>query len=368
MPPPSFSPRLVTVGASAGPVADTGPHHADRIQAVVEGRAPAEDALEVSPSWGRCLSRHRIDPARHALAHVLTETELKDHRGPLEQVIRAGAGELDRLHGIVGHGHYAVLLCDPQGVVVDYRVNPVHADAFREWGFYNGGVFSEEMEGTNGIGTAIAENRTVTVHGKQHFRMQYTTMSCSCAPILDDEGRMIALVDVTGLDPAVSERSHGLTGALVGATARSIEKRLAEDAARLPSAPCTHRGGLPPAALKRVRTYIEGHLAERVSIEQLAAVAGLSVFHFARAFKQSQGTTPHEHLVDRRVAHAHALLKETDRPLSEIALVSGFADQSHFARQFKKRVGVSPRVFRHSERYHGAISLAGSPLSGGPAP
>jgi transcriptional regulator of acetoin/glycerol metabolism len=331
--------------------------HADRIQAVVEGRAPAEDALEVSSSWDRCLLWHHIDPARHARAHVLTTMELQRHREPLEGLIRAGADELDRLQDIVGHGHYAVLLCDPQGVIVDHRVSPVHADAFEEWGLYTGGLFSEELEGTNGIGTAIAEKRTVTVHGRQHFRTQYTTMSCSCAPILDADGRMIAVVDVTGLDPTVSERSHGLAAALVNATARAIEKRLAEEPAKTPSLFSAHRGGLPPVALKRVQSYIQSHLAERVSIEQLAAVAGLSAFHFARAFKQSEGTTPHEYLVDRRVAHACALLKETDTPLSEIALASGFADQSHFARQFKKRVGISPRLFRQSERYRGAVPV-----------
>ena len=168
---------------------------------------------------------------------------------------------------------------------------------------------------------------------------------------------MIAVVDVTSLDPTVSERSHGLTGPLVSATARAIEKRLAEQAATAPSLLCAHRGGLPPAALKRVRTYIESHLSERMSIEQLAAVAGLSVFHFARAFKQSEGTTPHEYLVDRRVAHACALLRETDTPLSEIALASGFADQSHFARQFKKRVGIPPKLFRQSERFRGSVSV-----------
>jgi AraC-like DNA-binding protein len=102
---------------------------------------------------------------------------------------------------------------------------------------------------------------------------------------------------------------------------------------------------LPPASLKRACAYIESHLAERVSIEP-------------RAFKQSQGTTPHEYIVDRRIAHARALLKETDTPLSEIALVSGFADQSHLARHFKRRVGVSPRAFRQSQRCDGALSSA----------
>jgi AraC-like DNA-binding protein len=91
-------------------------------------------------------------------------------------------------------------------------------------------------------------------------------------------------------------------------------------------------------------------LADRLSIEQLAAIAGLSAFHFARAFKQSQGMTPHSYLVHRRIERAQQLLSTTDTSLSEIALISGFADQSHFARHFRQRVGVPPSAFRRSQR------------------
>ena len=94
--------------------------------------------------------------------------------------------------------------------------------------------------------------------------------------------------------------------------------------------------------LLRARDRMDAASHEAWPVARLARVSGVSEAHFARAFKQSQGTTPHEYLVDRRVAHACALLRETDTPLSEIALASGFADQSHFARQFKKRVGISP--------------------------
>ena len=110
------------------------------------------------------------------------------------------------------------------------------------------------------------------------------------------------------------------------------------------------RGGLPPGALKRVREYIEAHLEDRPSLEKLAATAGLSVFHFARAFKQSQGMTPHSYLLHRRVVRAQELLSATDLSLSQIALVSGFADQSHFTRHFRQRVGVPPSSFRRSQR------------------
>jgi transcriptional regulator of acetoin/glycerol metabolism len=212
-------------------------------------------------------------------------------------------------------------------------------------------VWSEEVEGTNAIGTSISELRAVTVHGAQHFRARHISLSCSCAPILDAHGQLMAVLDVSCFDSFISDRAHALTGALVKASARTIEKRfLREGGTAWRSGLAYRRGGLPPGALKRVQQYVEDHLAERMSIEQLAAIAGLSVFHFARAFKQSQGTTPHSYLLHRRIVRAQGLLGETESPLSEIALVSGFADQSHLARHFRERVGVSPAIFRRSQR------------------
>jgi len=110
------------------------------------------------------------------------------------------------------------------------------------------------------------------------------------------------------------------------------------------------RGGLPPRTLRRVREYIEAHLDETIGIRALAAIAGLSMYHFARAFKQSEGVTPHDYLVQCRVLRARDLLAATDLPLSEIALLAGFADQSHCARRFREHFGVSPGSYRWSMR------------------
>jgi AraC family transcriptional regulator len=110
------------------------------------------------------------------------------------------------------------------------------------------------------------------------------------------------------------------------------------------------RGGLPPKMPRRVREYIEVHLDEKISIESVAAAIGLSMFHFARAFKQSEGVTPHDYLIRRRVKRAMELLASTDLPLSEIAVTVGFSDQSHCARRFREIVGVCPRDYRWSTR------------------
>ena len=110
------------------------------------------------------------------------------------------------------------------------------------------------------------------------------------------------------------------------------------------------RGGLPPRTMRRVLEYIETHLAENISIESLAAVAGLSMFHFARTFKQSAGQTPHGYVVQCRVRRAKGMLASTDLSLSEIAVAAGFSDQSHCARRFREHVGVSPRDYRWGQR------------------
>jgi AraC family transcriptional regulator len=110
------------------------------------------------------------------------------------------------------------------------------------------------------------------------------------------------------------------------------------------------RGGLTPAVLKRVLDYIETHFDENIELATLAATAELSLFHFARAFKISKGTTPHSYILHRRIERAQRLLRETNLPQAEIARLSGFSDQSHLARRFREFVGVSPKAFRLSSQ------------------
>ncbi|MBR1236993.1 helix-turn-helix domain-containing protein [Bradyrhizobium sp. AUGA SZCCT0182] len=106
------------------------------------------------------------------------------------------------------------------------------------------------------------------------------------------------------------------------------------------------RGGLSPKTLRRIREYIDDHIAQRIRVELLAKLANLSVCYFVRAFKRSMSVTPHEYLIRRRVELTMRLLSKTDMPLSEIALAAGFVDQSHCARRFRQHVGMSPRDYR----------------------
>ena|SRR5436309_8985821 len=105
-----------------------------------------------------------------------------------------------------------------------------------------------------------------------------------------------------------------------------------------------------PGAIRRVREHVEAHLSESMDLAELAAIAGLSVYHFARAFKQTAGVPPHHYLVHRRIERAQEMLARSELPLSEIALAVGFSDQSHLARHFRQTLGVTPGQFRWSLR------------------
>ena len=108
-------------------------------------------------------------------------------------------------------------------------------------------------------------------------------------------------------------------------------------------------GALSRARLRAVVEYIEEHLDSDVTLEQIATVANLSVFHFARQFKETVGMPPHQYVIVRRVKRAEQLLgPETDLSLAQIAARAGFSDQSQFSNHFKRVAGVTPMQFRRS--------------------
>jgi AraC-like DNA-binding protein len=109
-------------------------------------------------------------------------------------------------------------------------------------------------------------------------------------------------------------------------------------------------GGLPPRALSRIQEYVETHLATTLGVDELASVVGMSVSNFGRRFRWSVGLTPHGYVMRRRLLRAQELLADTNLELVEIALRTGFADQSHFSRRFHELTGVPPNRFRGQHR------------------
>lgn len=111
------------------------------------------------------------------------------------------------------------------------------------------------------------------------------------------------------------------------------------------AAPAEH--GLPAARLRRVMAYIDASLDEPLTVTTLAGVAGMSRSHFAMLFKRSTGVSPHEAVLRRRVVRATELLREDIQSIAAIGCQLGFSSQAHFTTAFRKRVGLTPSVFRN---------------------
>jgi AraC-like DNA-binding protein len=108
----------------------------------------------------------------------------------------------------------------------------------------------------------------------------------------------------------------------------------------------SRRGGLAPFALRRVREYVAAHLADRIRLGQLAALAGLSQFHFARAFKASIGVSPHTYVLRCRIGEAKRLLCHSNLPIVEIARRTGFSSAGQLSTRFRAVTGITPSRFR----------------------
>lgn len=423
---------------------------------------------EVMQSWQRCTVDYRVDRESPSTPNVVTQSELKYSREPLSNIIGHAQQEIDRLYAILRRQSYVVLLCNSEGVAIHHRGDETKADDYKKFGIWLGGVWSEQVEGTNGIGTCIAEERPVVVHCSEHFRTRHGGLSCAGAPIFDASGQLAAVLDASRADPESGGEMPSLVLAATIAAARAIEERIFREYFRhgwtVAAAPCddeeqalllaidqdqrvigadrvgrkafgltdkkladgTHlstlfeydlplfgpnngqdipvrllrvgtdqwwdvlitppltrsrearswaetivqsqprlselgqaalpkssrpsRGGLSPGVAHRIREYIDGHLEEKIGLETLATMAGLSTHHFARAFRQSVGMPPHSYLLRRRLAHVERMLRETQMPLSEIALAAGFADHSHLARHFRRLTGMAPSLARWKER------------------
>jgi AraC family transcriptional regulator len=107
-------------------------------------------------------------------------------------------------------------------------------------------------------------------------------------------------------------------------------------------------GGLPPRRLNRVIDHMNSYLASRLTLEELAAVAGFSPSHFTRAFRASTGQAPHQYLIRLRLERARQALLVSDLPVASIARMCGFADQSHLTRTMRLHTGHTPRALRSS--------------------
>ena len=219
-------------------------HHAERIQSAISSNGAAKSALIAS--WQRSACFHKLDPARRNPPERLTDPEFRRARQEVEPLIQVAQPGLDRLYHSVGGAGCCVLLADRNGVPIERRGAPGDDATFFDWGLWPGAIWSEDSEGTNGIGTCLVEQRALTIHRDQHFYARNALLSCTTAPLYDHEGRLVAALDVSSCKAGLIENFVNLIATAVIDAAARIEAecfRLAYPDARILIVPVPDKMG-----------------------------------------------------------------------------------------------------------------------------
>ncbi|TYO65729.1 sigma-54-dependent Fis family transcriptional regulator [Bradyrhizobium hipponense] len=199
-------------------------HHAARVEAAIASGQAARSALVAS--WRRSSRLHHLDPGGRHSPMRLSEAELRAARERIAPLLAAARGAMDRLYQAVGAAGCCVLLADSDGVPVDRRGSPADDATFQSWGLWTGALWSEEHEGTNGIGTCLVEQRPLTIDRDQHFFTRNTLLSCTAVPIYDHDGSLAGVLDVSSCRADRTDAFANLIALAAGEAARRIEADL----------------------------------------------------------------------------------------------------------------------------------------------
>ena len=196
--------------------------HIREIDRVLNGEETGRDRL-VTDSWRRCVERYGMDPARPDPAHIVSETQLREHREQSERLIAIARSGLQTLFRQVAGQNYVLLLADAKGVCVDFFGDPRFEDELRQAGLYLGSDWSEDLAGTCGVGSCLVTGEAITIHQSDHFGLAHTPLSCTSAPIFDTSGQLSAVLDISLLRSPSPKSSQNLALSLVTASARRVE-------------------------------------------------------------------------------------------------------------------------------------------------
>lgn len=172
-----------------------------------------------------------------------------------------------------------------------------------------------------------------------------------------DPRRIEILDGFSQKDPLVEQVIHSLaqeleypqtaTRLFADSAARFLTVHLLRHYCAVPIRETSRRPVLSPRKLREVRDYVEAHISEPLNLDDLASIAHVSSFHFARLFKSATGETPHDFVTRIRMERARVLLRNTYWPASKIANAVGFSSKSHFCAAFRRFVGLTPNGFRN---------------------
>ncbi|MBB4229926.1 transcriptional regulator of acetoin/glycerol metabolism [Rhizobium mongolense] len=169
------------------------------------------------------MTMHQLTPEDVRTPLRLTDHEFRQSREQSEQLIKDAADELDRLFMTVGKAGCCLLLTDRNGIALERRGNAGDDKEFYDLGLWTGSIWTEASIGTNGIGTALADERAVAIFRDQHFFCSNIRLSCTTAPIRDHRGQLAAALDISTCRDDVNEMTLSILSQTVRDAALRIE-------------------------------------------------------------------------------------------------------------------------------------------------
>jgi AraC-like DNA-binding protein len=160
--------------------------------------------------------------------------------------------------------------------------------------------------------------------------------------LLFSDERVLALAQLIAAECTNPQPLHDLYG-------DGLALALIIDVMKLTRAAPRKRSKLAAWQLRRATEFIEENCLRNIRLEELASLTGLSQSHFSHAFKASTGVAPHQWQINARLDRAKSLLLEGEQPLTAIAAETGFADQAHFTRVFRKYLGTTPANWKRAQ-------------------
>ena len=197
--------------------------HADQVYASAQSTAAGSPVVA---SWRRCMTMHRLAPEDKRLPVRLTEQEFRRTREQSGRLVAKAADEIDRLFLTVGRAGCCLLLTNREGIALERRGTAGDDRDFHSLGLWTGSVWTEASIGTNGIGTALADERAVSIIRDQHFFSSNINLSCTTAPIRDHRGQLAGALDVSTCREDVNDMTLAILSQTVREAAMRIELNL----------------------------------------------------------------------------------------------------------------------------------------------
>lgn len=199
--------------------------HVNRVYNLANHSSAAASS-PIAASWSRCMSKHNLAPETAQRPPRLAAQEFSQLRERSSFVIEEATGEIDRLFSMTAQSGCCVLLTDENGVVLDRRGAAGDDSDFREFGLWSGTLWDEASVGTNGIGTALVDQRASTIYRDQHFLSANINLSCAGAPIRDHLGNIRAALDISTCRDDATESTMSILSQAVRDCAMRIETNL----------------------------------------------------------------------------------------------------------------------------------------------